>query len=115
MSGNIDRNRTGANVGEIRGNTNVNRPINGGDVNINRNVDWDNRYNGCCYHPVAAAAGVVAGAAITAAAIGSVAYALPSDCVYTVVNGLTYNQCGSTWYQPQFTGTETTYIVVSPP
>jgi hypothetical protein len=32
-----------------------------------------------------------------------------------VVNGITYQQCGSTWYQPQFAGTSTTYVVVNPP
>jgi hypothetical protein len=32
-----------------------------------------------------------------------------------MVNGLTYQQCGSTWYQPQFAGTSTTYVVVAPP
>jgi len=32
-----------------------------------------------------------------------------------LVNGMTYNDCSGTWYQPQFVGTETTYIVVDSP
>jgi hypothetical protein len=31
------------------------------------------------------------------------------------VNGITYQQCGSTWYQPQFSGGNTTYVVVNAP
>jgi hypothetical protein len=32
-----------------------------------------------------------------------------------MVNGFAYQQCGSTWYQPQISGGSTTYIVVNPP
>jgi hypothetical protein len=31
------------------------------------------------------------------------------------VNGIGYSQCGSTWYQPYYSGTTVQYIVVSPP
>jgi hypothetical protein len=31
------------------------------------------------------------------------------------VNGVTYNHCGGAWYQPQFEGSETNYIVVESP
>jgi hypothetical protein len=60
---------------------------------------------------------VVAGAAYaaTVGAIGDVTYALPAGCVSTTVNGITYYQCGSTWYQPTFMGTTITYVVVNPP
>ena len=93
-------------------------PVNTGDININRDVNWDDGYSGCCYRGVgwgaaAAAAGYYAGA--TTAAMGSVVYDVPSNCVSTVVNGTTYLQCGSTWYQPTFEGTSTGYVVVSPP
>jgi len=102
-----------------RGGTVINnRPVNVGDVDIDGG-GWDNRYGGCCYRPVAGAAVVgaaaVTGAAIAAASIGSVAYTLPSNCVVMVVGGVTYNQCGSTWYEPSFDGTTTTYVVVNPP
>lgn len=94
-------------------------PANVGDININRDVNWDNDYDGCCYRApgygaAAAAAGYWAGAA-TAAAVGSTVYTVPSSCVSTVVNGITYMQCGSTWYKPTFEGTTTGYVVVSPP
>ena len=45
--------------------------------------------------------------------------ASPQVCLTThiadVVNTVTYQQCGNTWYQPQFSGTSTTYVVVNPP
>jgi hypothetical protein len=103
----------------VNRNVNVNRASNvnvssSSNVNVNRNVnvDVDNRN---VYHPVAAAAVVTAGVAATAAAIGSVAYALPPACSAVVVYGVTYQQCGTTWYQPQYAGTQMTYVVVNPP
>jgi hypothetical protein len=116
-TGNINRgniNTGNINTGNVyRGN--ANRPINVDDVNINRDWGWDNGYNGCCYHPIAAGVAVGAAAAVTSAAIGSTVYSVPSDCVSTIVNGVTYMQCGSTWYEPQFYGGDAIYTVVSPP
>ena len=68
-------------------------------------------YGGCCYSPVAAAAAITA----TAMVVGSIVYSLPPSCTAVVVNGIGYQQCGSTWYQPQFSGSSTTYIVVNSP
>jgi hypothetical protein len=106
-------------------NTNVNRNVNvNQNVNVNRNVNVNvnNSYHGgyyggggCCYHPVATAAAVAATAAVTAAVVGSIVDRPPAGCVTQVINGLAYQQCGSTWYQPQMSGTNTTYIVVNPP
>jgi hypothetical protein len=62
---------------------------------------------GCCYHPVATATAVV-----TAAVVGSIVHALPPSCSAV---GVTFQQCGSTWYQPQFAGGSTTYVVVNAP
>jgi hypothetical protein len=103
-------------------NTNINRNTN---VNVNRNVNVNvnnNHYQGggyygggCCYHPVATAAAVTAAAVVTSAVVGSIVHSVPPSCSAVVVNGLTYQQCGSTWYQPQFSGTSTTYVVVNPP
>jgi hypothetical protein len=42
-------------------------------------------------------------------------YSVPPSCVTTVVNGMTYTQCGSTWYQPQYYGNNVQYVVVAPP
>jgi hypothetical protein len=108
------------------GRTNVssNRNVNA-NVNRNVNVDVHNhggyrgyggyRGGGCCYHPVAAGVAVGATAAVTAAAIGSVVYSLPSSCSTVVVSGMAYQECGGSYYQPQISGSSTTYVVVNPP
>jgi len=58
---------------------------------------------------------VTTAVAVTAAAIGSVSYSVPQGCVTQVVNGIAYQQCGSTWYQPQYSGSDVQYIVVNAP
>ncbi|WP_408096558.1 hypothetical protein ACJVC5_16085 [Peredibacter sp. HCB2-198] len=95
---------------------NVNRNLN---VNVNRNVNivgggWHGYYP-ASYHPIATAAAVTGAAVVTAAAIGSIVHSIPPTCVNTVVNGVTYSQCGSTWYQPQYVGSSVQYVVVNPP
>lgn len=82
---------------------------------VSRDVEIDVD-DGCCFNgnvdnPLAATM-VVAG---TAAAIGSMVSQPPANCVPVAVNGMTYQQCGSTWYQPQMSGSSTTYVVVNPP
>jgi hypothetical protein len=84
-------------------NVNVNR-----DVNIN--VDVDQGYGGWD-HPVAGAMVVGGAIAVTAAAIGSIVTTVPVGCVPVNYGGMIYQQCGSTWYQPQ--GTQ--YVVINPP
>ena len=93
-------------------NTSVNNVNN---VNVNRNVNVE---YGCCnngwdndYHPVARAAAVGATVAVTSAVIGSMVATVPPGCVPVNYGGMVYQQCGSTWYQPQ--GTQ--YVVVNPP
>ncbi len=108
--------------GNRNANVNVNRNSNRNtNVNVNRNVDinvdadrgWDNGYH---HHPVATAVEVTAAVAVTSAVIGSIVNTVPSTgCVTTVINGLAYQNCGSTWYQPQYAGTNVTYVVVAPP
>ena len=98
-------------------NQNINRDI---DVDRDWDVDVDHRYGGwgygCCYHPGTAAAVATAAAVTTAAVVGSVVTALPSNsCEAINVGGVTYQHCGSTWYQPQFMGSTVNYIVVNPP
>jgi len=91
----------------VHRNATVNRNVN---VSRNVNVDVD---NGCCGNGQALA---VAGAvALTAAAVGTVAHSIPPSCTAVVSGGVTYQQCGSTWYQPQYAGTSVTYVVTSPP
>jgi hypothetical protein len=95
--------------------TSVNRNVNvNQNVNVNRsvNVDVDHDHD---YHPFAAAAVAGAAAAVTSAVIGSIVNTKPPNAVPVVVGGVTYLQVGSTWYQPQYAGTQVTYVVVQPP
>ena len=83
-------------------NVNVDR-----DVNVNvEGGGWDNDY-----HPGARAAAVTAGVAVTAAVVGSRVSTVPASCVPVNYGGMVYQQCGSTWYEPQ--GSQ--YVVVNPP
>jgi hypothetical protein len=92
----------------VNRNLNVNRSTN---MNVNRDVDVD--IDRGYYKPAATA--VAGAAAVTAGAVGSVVNALPPSCRGLVIDGLTYQQCGSAWYQPRYRGTQVTYVVVNPP
>jgi len=106
----------------VNRNRNVNRNQN---VNVNRNVnvhrdidvDVDHRHYGGYYggHPIATAAAVTAAATVTAAVVGSMVSSLPPACSAVMVNGFTYQNCSGTWYQPQYAGSQVTYVVVNPP
>ncbi|HEY8946713.1 MAG TPA: DUF6515 family protein [Polyangiaceae bacterium] len=96
--------------------TSVNR-----NVNVNRNmnvhrdidVDVDHHYGyGGRYYPVGRA---VAATAVTAIAIGTVVHSLPPSCSTVVTSGITYQNCSGTWYQPRYSGTQVTYVVVNQP
>lgn len=108
---NRDTNRT-ANR-DVNRNTNINN-----NTNINRNVDIDvdnGHWNDWDDHPFATAAAVTAGVAITSAVIGSIVYSVPPSCTTVIANGVSYSQCGSTWYQPRYSGTTVQYVVVNSP
>jgi len=74
-------------------------------------------HRGCCggwdndYHPVATAAAVTGAVAVTSAVVGSIVRSVPPSCVPVNYGGMVYQQCDSTWYQPQ--GSQ--YVVVNPP
>ena len=108
----LNRNRNVTNSTTTRNVSDVN--VNRTDVNVNRNYDLDVDVDRN-WHPVATGAAFAAGAAITSAAIGSVVYSLPSSCTVSVVDGVSYQQCGSIWYQPRFYGTSVSYVVVKAP
>jgi len=61
--------------------------------------------------PVAAAVTV----GMTAAVVGSMVATLPPSCSAVAIGGATYEQCGATWYQPQYIGTQVQYVVVPAP
>ena len=67
------------------------------------------------YHPVARAAVATTAAVATAVAVGTVVHTLPPSCGTVTVGNVAYQQCGSTWYQPRYAGSDVTYVVVSPP
>ena len=48
---------------------------------------------------------------MTSAIVGSIVKAPPPGCVPVNYGGYIYQQCGSTWYQPQ--GSQ--FVVVNPP
>jgi len=130
-AGGKDRARTSVNNKNVNRNTNVNRNRNTNinsnrNVNIDRDIDIDRDVDidvdvdrhGCCYHHHSGwgtAAAVTAAAVTTAIVVGSVVNTLPPSCTVMVVNGFTYQQCGTVWYQPQFVGGSTTYVVVNAP
>jgi hypothetical protein len=91
--------------------TSVNRNTN---VNVNRSVDVDVDVDRN-WHPVATAAAVTATVAVTSAMVGSIVHSIPPSCVPVVISGMTYQQCGSTWYQPQYVGSSVQYVVIAPP
>ncbi len=66
------------------------------------------------YHPWAAAA-VVGATTATILAIGTQVSSVPPDCVSVVANGVAYQHCGPTWYQPRYVGSSVQYIVVAAP
>ena len=102
---------------DVRTNNVRSTSVNNVNVNKNVNVDVDRR-GGCCgggwdndYHPVATAAAVTATVAVTSAIVGSMVRTVPPGCVPVNYGGMIYQQCGSTWYQPQ--GSQ--FVVINPP
>jgi len=110
-AGNHSNNRTNINTG----NRNVNID-NHRDVDID--VDGGGRYGyDDHYHPVATAAAVTAAVVVTGAVVGAIfrPSQMPPDCVQVMRYNTAYMQCGSTWFQPQYQGSNVTYVVVNAP
>ena len=119
---NTNNNRNVNNNTNVNRNTNVNKNTNvnvNRDVNVNTHTSYNNGYyggGGCCYHSgVGVAAAVATTAVVTAAVVGSRVNTLPPNCATVIANGVTYQQCGGSYYQPQFSGGNTTYVVVNQP
>ena len=115
-------NRGGAQAGGVNranvagGNRNISgsgNRINTGDINVNNG--WNGGWGGWADHPVGAGLAVGAVAGVTAAAIGSTAYALPPSCSPYPYGGYSYYSCGGTYYQPQYEGDTVTYVTVENP
>jgi hypothetical protein len=65
--------------------------------------------------PVARAAVATTAVVATAVAVGTIAHSLPPSCRSVMVGNVAYQQCGSTWYQPRYSGSQVAYVVVTPP
>ncbi len=112
-AGNMNINRN------VNTNANINRNVNA-NVNVNRNVNVHGGYRGGYYyddhhHGVSTGAAVAIGVAGLAVGTMIGASQLPPSCSIVSVNGISYQQCGSSWYQPQYSGSQVTYVVVNPP
>jgi len=107
-----ERRNTNVNVNERRNtNVNVNR-----NTNVNVNVNHRGGYYGGVYYDRGpSVAGVVAATVATAIVVGTIVHSLPPSCSTVVVNGFAYQNCGGTYYQPQYQGSSVTYIVVNHP
>ena len=124
---NVNSNRNSNKNVNVNSNSNVNKNVNvnsnrNTNVNVNRDRDVDididvDHHGGCCYHDDFHPVATVAAVAVTAAVVGSIvnANSMPPGCTTVMANGYAYQQCGNTWYQPQMSGSSTTYIVVNPP
>lgn len=92
-------------------NVNVNRP-----PNVNVNVNHGGGYYGGGYYNRGPSVGAVVAATIaTAIVVGAVVNSIPPNCNTLVVNGLAYQNCGGTYYQPQYQGSSVSYVVVNRP
>jgi hypothetical protein len=85
----------------------------GGGGKHHGNRHHNNGHDRHHYHGGALAWGVAAG--VTAAAVGSIVYSLPSGCTTYVSQGVTYRQCDGVWYAPRYQGSEVVYVVVDAP
>ena len=116
---NVNHNKNINRTKNVNRNTNVNVNRNA-NVNVNRNVHVHGGYHGGGYyhdHDDGIGVGGAIAIGVAGMAIGSMitAAALPPSCSTVSVNGITYQQCGSTWFQPQYSGSQVNYIVVNPP
>lgn len=97
-------------------NRNVNRNVNrNSNRNVNVNVNHyggGHRRGGYGYYggrPIAAFATVVAIGTIVAATT------MPTSCVTIISNGVSYRQCGSSYYMPVYSGSTVAYQSVASP
>lgn len=128
----------GGNESRSSAKTSVNRPgndnknnrnVSNNNVNVNKNVnvnvDNNNRHghydNGRWYDDddglgfAGKVAVTTAAVAVTAAVVGSVTNTQPDNCQQVISYGTVYMYCNGTYYQPMYSGSNTSYMVVNPP
>jgi hypothetical protein len=81
----------------------VRPPPPGGSVHVDVDRNWG--------YPVGAAAAAVG----TAIAVGAIVSTLPPNCTTIVADGVTYRNCGGTYYVPSYDGPNVVYEVVPSP
>ncbi len=117
IAGKQVKNSTRTSVNNNRNkNVNVNRNTNvnvksSRDVNVDIDVDNDRHH----HHPIGTSVAVTATAVVTAAVVGSIVHTIPPSCVPVQMGNVIYQQCGNTWYQPQYAGSSVQYVVINPP
>jgi hypothetical protein len=84
-----------------------------GEQARNQRQDYADDYYGS--YPVGAGLAVATGVAVGTAITASAFQLMSCPMTPVVVNGVSFYQCGSTWYQPAYQGNSVTYIVVNPP
>jgi hypothetical protein len=82
------------------------------DIDVDRYGGWG---DGCCYHPVARTAAVTAAAVTTAAVVGSVVNSIQSRAAPLRSTVLRTSSAVPPVYQPEFSGSSVTYVVVNAP
>lgn len=109
-AGNVNRSHNR----NINQNRNVNRNVN---RNRNVNVNVNHRYYGGHGRGYGYYGGRPILAFTTGMVIGSViaASTMPTTCTTFVTNGISYRQCGSSYYQPFYQGDTLVYKVVASP
>ncbi len=99
------------------------------DVNINvkKNVHVHGGYHGrpyygrphydYHYHDRGVSTGAAVAIGLAGLAVGAMIASsqVPPSCSVVTVRGVPYQQCGSTWLQPQYVGSQVNYVVVNPP
>lgn len=74
--------------------------------------EWDDHWHG--HYHYGGGAAFVTGVAVGASTV-SVLTTLPCNAMAVTVNGVTYYQCGSTWYSRGYESNTVVYIVSNPP
>ena len=97
-------NRTNVDVNTVS-RTNVN-------VTAVRRTDVDVHIHGGVYYNPGPSVGAVVATTIV---VGAMVASLPPNCTSIIVNGLTYQNCGGTYYQPRYSSSTVTYVVVTRP
>jgi hypothetical protein len=101
-------------VGMRRGSFAAEVGVRPAEVAFIRSDNW--RYYGFSMSTPEADAAVVGSACVAdTLAVGSIVSTLPDDTFVTEVNGRAYRRCGNVWFQPVYTGSDVTYVVVRAP